>query len=190
MSPATEEKLARVRKYSTSLRRLFTFFQVVVVIGALISVVILLTVNNPDSTLVFIDTAFHGDEITLTVRLVTLIGMLLVFAIGLKLLHHLKTLFGLFEKGEIFTADTVSHIRQTGVSIFLFIGVWLYAILGKVMLMTMGQPGQVAAGVNATIGFGLKYDTFLMAIGGIIIIVISWIMDVGREMREERDLTV
>ena len=190
MSPETEEKLAKVRRYSASLAKLFVFFQVIVVIGALISTALLLTANSPNSTLVFVDTAFQGDEITLPVRLVTLTGMLLVFAIGLKLLYHLKSLFGLFAEGEIFTADTVSHIRRIGISIFLFLAVWLYAILAKVLLLTMGQSGQVAEGIDATIGFGLKYDTFLMAIGGIIIIVISWIMDVGRELREEHDLTV
>jgi hypothetical protein len=190
MNPATEEKLARVRKYSASLRNLFRLFQVIVIIGSLISVLMVLTTSNTNSTLVFIDTAFQGEELTLTVRLVTLTGMLLIFAIGLKLLHHLKTLFGLFATGEIFTADTVLHIRQIGISIFLFLAVWLYAILARVLFLATGQGGRVADGVNATISFGLNYDTFLMAIGGIIIIVISWIMDVGREMREEQDLTV
>jgi hypothetical protein len=113
-----------------------------------------------------------------------------VFAILLKLLRHLGGLFGLYAKGIIFAADNVRHIRHIGIAVFMFCATWVYAILAKLLLLILDQPVPAAAAGPDSIGFNVDNYPLLGFMTGIIIIIISWIMDVGREMREEQDLTV
>lgn len=192
MSPDTAEKLAKVRKYSASLRKLFRFFLVIAVIGMIVSTLILFLTDADNTTLAIWDLRFAGDEITPTIRVLGGIYLLLIFAIMVKLLYHLAALFGLYAEGLIFMANDVAQIRQIGISVFLFCAAWLYVILAKLILLALGHPVPAYEPSQRTIGLeiGAGNLPLLALLAGIIIIVISWIMDVGREMREEQDLTV
>ena len=190
MTPETEKKLEKVRKYSASLRSLFRFFSVIVVIAMIIGTVFLLTTSSEDTTFALLDMRFTGAELTPTIRVLAGIHLAIVFAILIKLLHHLAALFGLYAEGMIFTADNVAQIRQIGISVFLFCASWIYVIVARLVLFTMRHPIPPYVPREDTIGFTADSLPLFSLIAGIIIIVISWIMDVGRELREEQDLTV
>lgn len=189
MSPETEEKLAKVRKYSTSLRRVFNFFTAFVAIGGSVSLLILLTRSGDDVTLAVWSLEFSGDEITGTLKLLAAVWILLVFGIALRLLRHLAALFDLYANGRIFTAENVREIRQIGISVFLFAITWIYAAGAKLLLLATGHPLPPSPRDGSTLGLDVDFSV-IQILAGIIIIVISWIMDVGRELREEQDLTV
>jgi hypothetical protein len=194
MSPETETRLAQVKKYSASLTTVFLFASLVLAFAGLIGLIIVLTANESQriaSTIAFGGASFTGEEITWTVKIVVAIGMALSVGIALKLLHHLAALFGHYAKGEIFTSETVRQIREIGISVFLFVTVWLYGLLAHYVL---GVPGAVRQAAESGIevrgwGVGLP-EPLTVVLAGIMIIVVSWIMDVGRELREEQDLTV
>lgn len=189
MSPESDEKLKRVRKYSASLRRLFRLITAIVAIGAVIELALLFADRGVNATIDIGQLRFVGEAITPGVRLVAAVGLVLLFGIALKLLHHIAALFGLYAQGEIFTAENVRQIRQIGISAFLFLAVWIYSLLAGLYL-TLAHAGATAAeGGEATISIGLA-EPFHAALAGIVIIIVSWIMDVGRELREEQDLTV
>jgi len=80
----------------------------------------------------------------------------------------LFSLFGLFRKGQLFTARTVSHIRSLGY--FLIIN-WAVDHQMQSSLRDMHLS-------TTPIFFGL------------LIIFVSWIMDEGRKIQEEQELTV
>lgn len=189
MTPETERKLAKVRKYSASLRRLFNFLAVLVGIGCLVSLLVLLSRSADNATLAIWQLEFTGEQMTPTLKVLASIYLLIIFAIALKLLRHLALLFGLYARGQIFTAENVRQIRQIGISVFLFCLSSLYSIFARLYLFAIDHPLPPSGPDQETVG--LSFDASVMQIlGGIIIIVISWIMDVGREMREEQDLTV
>jgi hypothetical protein len=192
MNPATELKLAQVRKYSASLRRVFRFLAVFVAIGAIISVLVLLTrPNRAGMTLLLWGREIPGEDLTWTLKILASIWLLLIFAIALKLLHHLAALFDLYSRGLIFTAENVLQIRRIGISVFLFVLSYIYVAFAQIFLFATDQPLPTASAAGDRID--LDFDgpfPFAQIITGIIIIVVSWIMDVGRELREEADLTV
>jgi len=190
MTPETEAKLAKVRKYSASLRLLFNFFTVLIVIGAVISVFILLLAKSADTQISISGIVFRGDEITPAMQLIGAIGFLISFGIAFRLLRHLSRLFGLYAQGQIFTAENVREIRQIGISVFLFCLTWGWDIVARLILFATNQPMPAAEAGQNTLGLQTPSDPFSVVLAGIIIIVISWIMDVGRELREEQDLTV
>jgi hypothetical protein len=192
MSPETEARLAKVQKYSISLRRVFNFFAVIAVIGMPVSLLIVLTRGTTDAsaTMVVFDRMFTGDEITWTLKALVSIWVLFLFGVTYKFLRHLARLFDLYAHGSIFTADNVCQIRQIGISVFLFLAGGVYAMLAKLLLLALDHPLGVAA-TSESQPIGPNFDiTATQILAGTIIIVVSWIMDVGREMREEQDLTV
>ena len=93
-------------------------------------------------------------------------------ALGIWILYRL---FGLYEKGYVFSADTVRYIR--------YIGYWLIAAavlsnafeLSKVIWSPLPDSH-------------LRLDEFFL--GGVLVVLISWIMDEGRKLQEEQELTV
>jgi len=194
MSPETQEKLDKVKKYSASLSMVFWVFWFILAFAGLIGLIILLTVNDSQrvpSTLNFGGATYVGDEITWTVKIVAAIGLMLSMGIALKLLGHLGKLFSLYAKGEIFTAENVRQIREIGISVFLFMAIWAYGLLTKIILGVPGAGSTVETQGIAVRGFGFGLpEPLTVVLAGIIIVVISWIMDVGRELREDQDLTV
>ena len=194
MNPETQQKLDKVKKYSASLSLLFFVIWFVLAFSGVIGLIIVLTINESQripSTLIFGGTTYVGDEVTWPVKIVVSIGWLLTVAIALKLVGHLGKLFGLYAKGEIFTAENVRQIRAIGISVFLFMGIWLYGLLTQLIVGVPGAGAAIETQSMAVRGFGFGLpEPLTVVIAGIIIVIVSWIMDVGRELREEQDLTV
>lgn len=185
MSPETEHKLARVRKYSAQLRALFKLLFAVTALGGLFALIVVFMQRNGPGNLNIAGRIFSGDEITPLIRIVAVIGIGLTFSLALKLTYHLIRLFDLYARGQIFTADDVREIRQIGISVFLFVLLWVFDLIAQLLVHSV-PTAEGTAGISINIG-GMPFG---LAIAGIIIMIVSWIMDVGRELREEQDLTV
>ncbi|WP_338669850.1 DUF2975 domain-containing protein [Pseudodesulfovibrio methanolicus] len=100
-------------------------------------------------------------------------------------LWWLARLFGLFTAGEIFTGNTVKYIRRTGWT--MLAGVILMPIheaLLTLVLTIHNPPGERLITISLESG-----DARDLLVAGIIILV-SWIMDEGRKLRETDELTV
>ncbi|MEZ7196882.1 DUF2975 domain-containing protein [Pseudodesulfovibrio karagichevae] len=100
-------------------------------------------------------------------------------------LWWLARLFGLFSAGEIFTGNTVKYIRRTGWT--MLAGVILmpfHEALLTLILTIHNPPGERLITISLESG-----DIRDLVIAGIIILV-SWIMDEGRKLRETDELTV
>ena len=100
-------------------------------------------------------------------------------------LWWLVRLFGLFSAGEIFTGNTVKYIRRTGWT--MLAGVALVPVQEALLTLVLtmhNPPGErmITISLQST-------DLRDLLIAGIIILV-SWIMDEGRKLRETDELTV
>lgn len=193
MSPETEKKLAQVRKYSASLRTLFKVLFALMALAGLAALAFVTLPGDVPRNLKVAGVLHRGDEVTPLIRIVAVIGIVLGIGLALKLNYHLIRLFDLYARGEIFMADNVRQIRQIGISVFLFIFLWLFELIAKVVLHAAVSPavvGTAAGDATRSIDINLGGAPFGLAIAGIVIMVVSWIMDVGRELREEQELTV
>jgi hypothetical protein len=94
-------------------------------------------------------------------------------------------LFTLYEKGIIFAVDNVKYFRRLGYLLVLwsFASV-LYEVLITNIFSVTHPPAQIAIVLN------LQIMNFSTLITGIIIIVISWVIDEGRELEDEKALTI
>ena len=182
MTSEATQRLEKVRKYSVSFGRLFRFLFVLAALGLVIQTFLLFTGAEPyDSSVRIGHTEYRSDAIPLAVRVVAWIGSTLGWALLLKLNFHLIRLFGLYADGTLFNRENVYQIRQIGITVLLFPALWVLGIFA---------PGFLPAeGVTRTF-VESSQDPFTQLIVGAIIVVVAWIMDVGRELREEQDLVV
>jgi hypothetical protein len=111
----------------------------------------------------------------------------------------LAKLFHFYERGLIFAAETIRCIQTLGI---LCVINWLllsaYNVLGRIF----PPPPPPALPPHVTVTavespFRIGFFTFSIAgfnlgllLAGIIIVLIAWIMDEGRKIQEEQELTV
>jgi hypothetical protein len=125
-------------------------------------------------------------------------GIAIISAIGF---WKLAKLFRFYERGLIFTSETVRCIKFLGVLCavqwmlqvihhFLFsnyLAPWFQSTLppkftGHIRDMSFNNPFFFSFPIG-NINFGLL-------LAGIVIVLIAWVMDEGRKIREEQELTV
>jgi hypothetical protein len=100
-----------------------------------------------------------------------------------KILHHLRKLFGNYAVGDIFSGKSIGQIRQLGFSL-LFLGGLDFLPL---FLFIQNFREYIFSENFHIIGINIP---LVNIVSGCIIILISWIMDVGRGIHEENELTV
>ena len=182
MTSEAAQKLEKVQKYSVSFRRLFRFLFVVVALALLVQALLIVTGAEPYSASVRVgNTEYSGDPIPLVIRTSAWLGTTLGLAVLLKLNFHLIKLFGLYADGKLFNRENVHQIRQIGITVLLFPALWVLGLIVPGFLPT----DDVARSVVSS-----GQHPFTELIVGAIVIVVAWIMDVGRELREEQDLVV
>jgi hypothetical protein len=96
----------------------------------------------------------------------------LCLSVGLVILYRL---FGLYKTGAIFTAANVYCFKLIGCWL---LGLWALAHLFELSKLVWSHQPQMHFTLD---------ERFL---GGLLILVIAWVMEEGRELKEEHDLTI
>jgi hypothetical protein len=105
--------------------------------------------------------------------------------IELYILYSLIKLFGLYSKGEIFSANNVRHIQTIGYALLVtqMIHPFYEGLMG--VALTRNNPhGHRFASVT------LDQTNLGIICVALIVILISWIMAEGCKLREEQQLTI
>jgi hypothetical protein len=98
-------------------------------------------------------------------------------------------LFNLCSLGDLFTSKVIFYIRRVGYAYFLMA---LMNFVSRIFAVHSATAGLPATKINVEwqlIGFGLL-AVLATLIPGFLILFIAWIMDEGRKIREEQELTV
>jgi hypothetical protein len=188
MAADTAARLQKVKKYSASLRNLFVFFFVLSILGWFARLRLAWTGPKPGEhdVVEIAHLVFTGDPVPAEVRVIAYVYFTLVLAISLKIFFHLIKLFALYAQGKIFSAENVHQIRQVGYTILISPALWLLSLLIPLFVASDGMSITTSPSAGLLNVGGVFSQIFL----GTIILVVSWIMDVGRELREEQDLVV
>ncbi len=117
-----------------------------------------------------------------------LLGFLVsMLPVGVSLygVYCLRCLFGLYEQGQVFLAENVYwYKRLSRVLIWSFAAGILCRSLLSIVLTLHNPPGQRRVTLSLS-----SDDLSLLLLGGILA-VIAWVMDEGRRLKEDADLTV
>jgi hypothetical protein len=180
------DKLLRIQKAS---RRFRIFFTVIMVITPFIPVAILMFSNElpePIRTQIFREVLVpFSAELSMTQRLLASTVSLIPSAVFVLGLYYLIRLFRLYEKGIIFMTENVTYYKKLGY--ILIISMFADIIRNSLMSMVLtlhNPPGQ------RMISLGYSSDDLTKLVMGLLIIVISWIMDIGKEIQEDQTYTI
>jgi hypothetical protein len=123
-------------------------------------------------------------------------GWYLLFAIAYGILlcvwyWKLAQLFGFYEHGLIFAAQTTGCIKFLG----LLCGVeWALKNIFSILYQLYPAPPMLGPEVTQVhfgfFSFGFGHFEFGFLVAGVVIVLIAWIMDEGRKIQEEQELTV
>lgn len=173
----------RIRKIS---RRLRLLFQISTCLLPLIPVVCWLLYN--DLPQVMHQNIFPGktvDSLPLNSRLIALGGSLPATAIMVLALIRLKRLFSLYEQGIFFQAENVLLFRLLGRLAFwsVLADVFNKTVL-EIALTINNPPGQ------RVLAIGFSSDHLKLIIVAVIVMLIGMVIEEGRKIHEEMQLTV
>jgi hypothetical protein len=100
-------------------------------------------------------------------------------------LLNLKRLFAYYRDGLIFTSGHVRCFRNIGKALLLWVVFGIIYNTASTLLFSLGNPpGQ------RILQIGFSSMDFTALVVGSMVLVISWVMDEGRELYEEQVLTV
>ena len=202
MTPETEAQVRNIRKFGGYAHTVSAIAGAFLVIHFVLSAWIIVSGPTPISFKVALGAYSVTPDHLSTIQLKTwaFVVVTTVFAILLAVVLHLKRLFSHLAAGSIYTRENVLHLRRVGI-LALAIAV-LQLVLPMISfalvdtgfidrtLVTFAEPGSggiFLLGPSSLSGF------FMAAL----VLLASWIMDVGRQtaddadaMRREADLVI
>jgi hypothetical protein len=118
-------------------------------------------------------------------RLMGFMVVMLPTGVAMAGAYHLMRLFELYERGEIFKPSNVHRYKKLSrVLLWWFVAGILCRSLLSVVLTLDRPPGQ------RMITFGLSSSDLTILLLGLILAVITWVMEEGRRLQEDQDLTI
>jgi hypothetical protein len=175
MSKFAPARLEDVERVSRRVKQFFLLVAVLTVLGTLA------TLFGEPVPISLVGLGFHGEAVTAKVQTLWVIETVLSATIALKVFYHLIRLFGLYAEGKIFTPANVLQMRQVGLTLLLAPALWIIVFIVSLPEVASMSDEWVRI-VPSFPGNGL--------VGGAIVVLVSWIMDVGRELRDEHDLVI
>jgi hypothetical protein len=130
-------------------------------------------------------------EFSLKLRVIGFLLSCLPMSVDLFCTLTLFRLFRLYETGKIFTDINVRCYRRLGYALILWViaGVLSGLLFSGLIVLadSSGGQGTIVDWVGI-VGWGMAYlSTFLI---GWVILMISWVMDEGRQLEEDQALTI
>lgn len=180
MRPENEARLKKIRGISGLLRVICKLFLALPVLAELWGLWYLFSV--------------HGMPIR--TRIVMGANYTLQWAAMFLFVYYLHRLLGNYSRGEIFSRDSALQIRRWGL---------VFVLWGAIQFVSLYVPGAELShpspiGTNSQAqSYGSDVKDHLVdwqryggarMVNGLIIVAISWFMEMAAEMREENELTV
>jgi len=177
MLAMTADRLNTIQRASRALLVLFIFISVINLWATVTNIVR----PFPADSRTLAGIVFQGAAITDKIQGLWLMQLVLSAALSLKVLYHFIRLMMLYANGRIFTAQSVAHIRQVGLTFACSLAVWLAVLIGA--------GPQIAAAQDQWQNIMPSFPGGAV-VGACLFLFASRIMDEGRKLREEQELVV
>src|SRR6185295_5476377 len=192
MTPETEAQIQKVRKFGQNFQQLSRLAGAFLVIVCLLALATIFAAPHPSNFKVGLGAyMFTGDHMTTPeLKAWACVVVTTVFAFLLAIVLQLQRLFGRLAAGSIYTRENVRGLRRVGL-LALALGVFQ-------LLLPLFSQGLVDAGVidRALVAFAEPTDRSIFLVGpaslsgfimASLVLLASWIMDVGRQTADEAD---
>lgn len=177
--------LARIKKISKNFHLMFSVLLVAV---PLYYVIYWSLINDFPETLISVNVdsgPFIPNPLSTSLRLIGFLISLLPLSAFIYGLINIRKLFFFYQEGVIFSFEHVNIFKKISKALILWVFLSILYESAKSILFSLGNPpGQRIV----SIGFSSPEITALVVAA--IVFVIAWVMDEGRIITEEQQLTV
>ena len=167
ISPKTNVRMNRIQKVSGIFKIIFFIVVVLCIVGGVVLCVPFLT--------------FHGVQ---KIKFVLDAGFEFTCAIWASFCYKL---FDLYSKGELFTVKIVRSIQRVGYAYFLMA---LVEFISRIVSFHFTTAGWQIAKTSSEWQWSNLLGLLTSLFPGLLILFIAWIMDEGRKIHEEQELTI
>jgi len=179
------DNLSKIKKISKNFYLLLSFLLVAIPLYYILYWVLinylpdtLITVNSPSAP-------FAPHKLPIKFQILGFIASLLPLSALTYGLINIRKLFSFYKEGVIFSFEHVRLFKNTAKALVLWVVLSIIYESAKSVLFSLGNPPGSRV---LEVGFSSAEITTLM-VGGIVF-VIAWVMDEGRILNEERELTI
>lgn len=174
MRPENAARLKKIQRISGILRALCKVSMTA--IGLAVLAAVAAVAINRGGSVGYFGSEFPIDQLTARGRFILIAGIAISGGIALKCIFHLHRLLGNYSRAEIFTTGSARQIRQLGITCILWGGLNFFWAFMPLLIST--HPPKAFEADLEFVGIGL------------IILVISWFMEMAVELYEENELTI
>jgi len=170
--------MEKIQKHSRIIRILGQIFFWATIASAIVLPVVIMLISSPNANITVSETGFDLQSMGTGSRVILSLIIVLTALVTAYGVYHFFKLFGLYEKGIIFAKENVQHISAIGKALILWFFAEILIDLGKIAISEFAK---------STTEFNLDLRSLLI---GATIFLIARVMDEGRKLREEQELTV
>lgn len=179
------DNLSRIKKISQNFYLILTFLIIIIPLYYIAYWVFinylpdtLITVNWPPESLI-------PNSLTFRLRIIGFVASLLPLSSLMYVFLNVRKLFSLYRDGIIFSSKHVGVFKNIAGALILWVTAsMVYASIKSVLFSVGSPPGR------GIIEFGIgSAEITALSMSGMAL-VISWIMDEGRILEEEKELTI
>jgi Protein of unknown function (DUF2975) len=179
------DNLSKIQKFSKNFHLLLSFLLVVI---PLYYILYWAFINYLPDTLITVNshsTPLVPHKLPIKLQIMGFISSLLPLSALTYGLLNIRKLFSFYKEGVIFSFEHVSIFKNTAKALLLWVALSIIYESAKSILFSAGNPPGSRV---VEVGFSSAEITTLM-VGGIVL-VIAWVMDEGRILTEEKELTI
>ena len=179
------DNLSKIKKFSKYIHLLLSFLLVVI---PLYYILYWAFINYLPETLINVNihsTPLIPNKLPIKLQFIGFITSLLPLSALTYGLVNIRKLFSFYKEGVIFSFEHVSFFKNTAKALLLWVVLSIVYESAKSVLFSAGNPPGSRV---LKVGFSSAEITTLM-VGGIVLII-AWVMDEGRILSEEKELTV
>lgn len=179
------DNLSKIQKFSKNFHLLLSFLIVVIPLYYILYWAFINYLPDKLITVNIHPTPLIPHKLPLKLQIMGFITSLLPLSALTYGLFNIRKLFSFYKEGVIFSFEHVRIFKNTAKALLLWVVLSIIYESAKSILFSAGNPPGSRV---VEVGFSSSEITTLM-VGGIVL-VIAWVMDEGRILTEEKELTI
>lgn len=179
------DNLSKIKKFSKNLHLFLSFL---VVLIPLYYVSYWAFANYLPESLINVNihsTPLIPNELPIKLQIIGFFTSLLPLSALIYVITNIRKLFSFYKEGMIFSFEHVSLFKKTAKGLVLWVILSIIYESAKSVIFSVGNPPG-----NRILKVGLSSAEITTLVVGGIVLIIAWVMDEGRILNEEKELTV
>jgi hypothetical protein len=179
------DNLSKIKKFSKNFHLLLSFVLMVI---PLYYISYWVFVNYLPESLINVNihpTPLIPNELPIKLQIIGFFISLFPISALIYVITNIRKLFSFYKEGMIFSFEHVSLFKKTAKGLVLWVILSMLYESAKSVIFSVGNPPG-----SRVLKVGLSSAEITTLIVGGIVFIIAWVMDEGRVLNEEKELTV